>query len=145
MPDVILSEVEEFAGSNDKGPWVKYTLKDTGGRAVAATFSAELGNVAKGLIGNAVTIETKPASNPKYAPTLVNIEASSNGGFTPPEPAKPAALGGDKDRLIVRQACIKAAAAAHSGSGVAAEVVVDTAAKFERWVTLGILEPFPFE
>lgn len=141
MPEVLLTDVEEFAGSNDKGPWLKYTLKDGQGQAIAATFDSQLGMVAKSLIGGPVVVTTKPASNPKYAPTLVTIEASANGGFTPPhEPAHKPVTGGDKDRAIARMACLKAAAelvASHQAvrpSEDSALAVMKAAQRFETWV-----------
>jgi hypothetical protein len=141
VTEVLLSEVEEFAGSNDKGPWLKYTLKDGNGQAVAVTFSAELGNVAKAHIGEHIAIETKPSNNPKYAPTLVSIEASKNGGAGIETHHKPV-IGGDKDRAISRLACLKAAAeivAPRAGTSIdpdydAALEVMKAAQRFETWV-----------
>lgn len=148
MPEVLLTEVEEFAGANDKGPWLKYTLKDGQGQAIAATFDTALGTVAKGLIGGPVVVTTKPASNPKYAPTLVTIEASANGGFTPPEPHHQPVVGGDKDRAISRLACLKAAAAIapdlEGGASDVALAVMKAAQRFETWVYRDINGP-PFE
>lgn len=153
MSDVHLSEVEEFAGSNDKGPWLKYTLKDAQGHAVAVTFDASLGNVAKSLVGNPVVVTTKPASNPRYAPTLVSIEASANGGFTPPpEPHHKPVMGGDKDRAISRLACLKAAAEIVAPRVTAtadpdydpALEVMRAAGRFETWVYRDI-DDAPFD
>ena len=57
-------------------------------------------------------------------------------------------LGGDKDRLIVRQTCIKAAAEVVSPGddveGIGNQVIA-LATRFEKWVNLGILEDFPFQ
>ena len=141
MTEVLLTEVEQFAGSNAKGPWVKYTLKDGNGQAVAATFTAELGITAQALVGERVAITTKPASDPKYAPTLLTIEAAKNGD-APIETVHKAVIGGDKDRAIVRQACLKAAAAVigpRHGQTVdpqydAALETMKAAQRFETWV-----------
>ena len=153
MSEVLLTEVEEFAGSNDKGPWLKYTLKDAQGQAVAATFDSQLGMVAKSLVGSPVAVTTRPASNPKYAPTLLTIEASANGSFTPPpEPSHRPVLGGDKDRAISRLACLKAAAelvapraatSAHPDYDAPLEVM-KAAQRFETWVYRDI-DDAPFE
>ena len=110
MTVVILSDVEEFAGSNDKGPWLKYTLKDGNGQAVGATFSSELGVTAKALIGERVELELKPSNNPKYAPTVTAIRAavaaSQNGdGMSKEEWLL-------KDRAGDKRACIAIAVSA---------------------------------
>jgi hypothetical protein len=151
MTEFLLSEVEQFAGANEKGPWVKYTLKDGNGEPVAATFSAELGNVAMARVGERIAITTKPASNPKYAPTLLMIEAAKNGD-APIETAHRPVIGGDKDRAIARMACLKAAAeivapraatAAHPDYDAALETM-KAADRFERWVYRDI-DDVPFE
>ena len=147
MPEALLTDVEEFAGSNDKGPWLKYTLKDGQGQAIAATFDSQLGAVAKSLIGSLVVVTTKAASNPKYAPTLVSIEASANGAFTPPpEPAHKPVVGGDKDRAIARMACLKAASERQVFSSEEdwALEVMRAAARFEQWVYRDI-DDAPFQ
>jgi hypothetical protein len=60
--------------------------------------------------------------------------------------ARPPALGSDKDRLIVRQTCLKAAATRLEGlaSQDPAGDTLELAARFEKWVSLGILEDLPF-
>lgn len=150
MTEVLLSDVEEFPGSNDKGPWLKYTLKDGNGQAVAVTFDAKLGNVAKAHIGERVAIETKPSSNPKYAPTLVSVEAAANGGSAAPiETHHKPVIGGDKDRAITRMACLKAAAiiigpyGAKANSEDLALEVMKAAQRFETWVYRDI-DDIPF-
>ena len=146
MPELLLTDVEEFAGANDKGPWLKYTLKDGQGQAVAATFDSSLGTVAKSLIGGQVVVTTKPANNPKYAPTLVTIEASENGGFTPPAPSHKPVIGGDKDRAIARMACLKAAVKVVPGTGAEdpALEAMKIAQRFETWVYRDI-DDAPFD
>lgn len=113
MPDmavVVLSEVEEFQGSNEKGPWVKFTLKDGNGQVVGATFDAALGAAAKGLIGQRVEVDTKPATNPKYAPTVTAVRKAVE-----KTEANPEGLTKDewraKDRAADKRACIAIAAA----------------------------------
>jgi len=141
VTEFLLTEVEQFAGANAKGPWVKYTLKDGNGAAVAATFDAQLGNVAIARIGERVAITTKPASDPKYAPTLLTVEAAKNGD-APIETTHRPVIGGDKDRAITRMACLKAAAelvAPRHGNTVdpdfdAALEAMKAAQRFEMWV-----------
>ena len=153
MAEFLLTEVEEFAGANARGPWLKYTLKDSQGQGVATTFDSTLGILAKNLVGSPVSITTKPASDPRFAPTLLTIEASANGSFTPPpEPHHAPVLGGDKDRAISRLACLKAAAellAPRTASSVHPDYdpaleAMKAASRFETWVYRDIDEP-PFQ
>jgi len=62
--------------------------------------------------------------------------------------SRPPVLGGDKDRLILRQVCIKAAAEVYSGEHALAEddlplAVMKAAQRFETWCYRD-LEPPPF-
>ena len=150
----VLGDVEKFTGSNDRGAWTKYTLKDPNGKALGVTFDVPLGDAAESLIGKTVEVDLKPASNPKYAPTATAIRPAQGNGATPEphESAHRPVIGGDKDRAIARLACLKAAARV-----VAAELptkvhpdydpgleVMKTAHRFELDVYRDIDDP-PFD
>lgn len=111
MATIVLSDVEERHGSNDKGPWTKYSLKDGNGQVVGSTFAAPIGDAAKSLIGQRIVAVLAPARDPKFPPTVTAIrpapeeEASSNGKA---ELSKEEWL--LKDRAADKRACIAIAA-----------------------------------
>lgn len=79
---VVLSDVERKDGSNDKGPWTKFSLRDGNGKIVGATFAAALGDAAQSLVGERVQVDLEPARDPKFAPTVKAIRPA------PPEQAE---------------------------------------------------------
>ncbi len=108
---VVLSNVEEKHGSNEKGPWTKYTLKDGNGQTVGGTFSAPLGDAAKSLIGQRVEVDLKPPRDPKFSPDVLAVRPappeSSKNGDSPGLSKEEWRL---KDKASDKRACIAIAA-----------------------------------
>lgn len=84
--------------------------------------------------GNINPKSGKPYIN-RYLESVVLGDTSGGNDLPSPEPHHDAVHFADKDRLITRQTCLKAASN-HPGDGIDdwAEAVIEAAARFETWL-----------
>lgn len=149
----VCTEVANKPGSD----WYEFHI-DAGGKwpvklATKLQPLIELGKAAGGNLATWTYNEVESEKiNEKSGKPFVNryLERVEVGGAQTqtdatdsPAAQKGPALGAEKDRLIVRQTCIKAAAELHAGKGDD-QAVMMSAAAFEKWVVTGILEDLPF-
>lgn len=104
MPEttVTITAVDTKSGTNAKGPWTMWKVKDHQGTAYM-TFVEGQGTLAQGLIGKSAKIAYSESDKGK------RIQSIAGDDSPPAAPVKPGAQGEAKDVQIVRQVAWKAA------------------------------------
>jgi hypothetical protein len=116
MTVVVLSDVDVYDPS-DKD-WKKYSAKDGNQTVVGNTFNDGIGALLQQHKGQRVELDLKPASNPKYPPTITAVRAAVDKPEESEEMSKEDWRA--KDRAADRRACLAIASAA-------------VTANWERW------------